>query len=175
MAKFEDAIGIILKHEGGFADHPADPGGATNRGITFRLFKKYAVSLGLNPTLEDLKNLTEPQAKEIYFQEFWQRMRGSDFESQQLANIAFDGFVNMGSRALKLLQKEIGVKADGMIGPISLSILNNSNETIVFEGFKDARIDFYKRLVVRKPPLEVFLNGWMNRINSFELDKDKLL
>lgn len=175
MARFSEAIPIILKHEGGFVNHPSDPGGATNRGITFKLFKRYAVSLGLNPTVEDLKNLTEEQAEEIYFQEFWQPMKGDEIESQQIANIVFDGFVNMGGRALKLFQKEAGVTPDGKIGPITLSIVNNSNETVLFTGYKDARIDYYKRLVDRKPQLGVFLKGWLNRINSFTLDKSNLL
>lgn len=175
MAKFSEAIPIILKHEGLFVNHPSDPGGATNRGITLKLFKRYAVSLGLNPTVEDLKNLTEEQAKEIYFQEFWQQMKGDEIESQQIANIVFDGFVNMGGRALKLLQKEAGVAPDGKIGPVTLSIVNNSNEAILFTGYKDARIDYYKRLVDRKPQLGVFLKGWLNRINSFNLDKSNLL
>lgn len=169
MADFEKAIGIVLKHEGGYVNHPNDPGGATNRGIIFKLFKRYALQLNLLPTLDALKNLSEADAKEIYFQEFWQKMHGASFKSQDVANIVFDGFVNMGPRALKLLQKELGVEADGVIGEKTLSVLNKANDTLVFMGYKDARINYYQELAARKPKLKVFLLGWINRINSFKL------
>lgn len=169
MADFHKSIPIILKHEGGFVNHPADPGGATNRGITFRLFKKYTGLLGVLPTIDSLKELTELQAKQIYRIEFWDRMKGDNFKSQKIADIVFDGFVNMGTRALKMLQQEIGVKPDGIIGIATLEVLNMSNESITFIGYKDRRIQYYRDLVKRKPSLSVFLNGWMNRINSFNL------
>lgn len=167
MADFEKSIHIILKHEGLFADHPKDPGGATMRGITFTLFKRYADWLGVAPTVEVLKTLTEGQAKVIYKAEFWDKMQGDKFKSQRVADIVFDAYVNMGPRALKIFQTEIGVEADGVIGPVTLSILNNANPLLVFEGFKDARIYFYNNLAKQNPNMKVFLNGWLNRINSF--------
>lgn len=171
MADFERAIPIILKHEGGFVDHPADPGGATNRGIIFSLYKQYAKALELPDTVDGLKNLTEDQAKFIYKGHFWDKMRGDDFKSQAVADIVFDGYVNMGNKALKLLQVELGIgtitEVDGIIGPMTLSILNFAAPEVVFEGYKDTRIQFYQDLAVRKPKLQVFLKGWLNRINSF--------
>ena len=169
MAEFDLAIPVILKHEGGYVNHPSDPGGATNRGIIFKLFKRYATLLGLEPTIDALKGLTELQAKQIYRLEFWDKMSGDQFKSQKVANIVFDGFVNMGNRALKMLQVEIGVSADGAIGPKTLETVNAGNETIIFQGYKDRRIKYYNDLVARKPELSVFLKGWMNRINSFQI------
>lgn len=169
MADFEKAIPIILKHEGGYVNHPNDPGGATNRGIILKLFKRYAVSLGVEPTLEALKDLTEDQAKKIYKMEFWDTMRGDAFRSQQLADIVFDGFVNMGPRALKMLQMEIGAWADGVVGPETLQAVNRGNEKIIFEGYKQRRINYYNNLADRKPSMQVFLKGWLNRINSFNI------
>lgn len=167
MADFEKAILIILKHEGGYVDHPSDPGGATNRGITFGLFKQYAEQFNLNKTKEGLKQLTEGEAKEIYRRHFWDKMRGNEIKSQKIAEIVFDGYVNMGKPALKLLQKQIGVAVDGIIGAGSIAVLNQASEVVVFQGYKEARIDYYLRLVERKPQLAVFKNGWLNRINSF--------
>lgn len=167
MADFESAIKIILKHEGGYVNHPSDPGGATNRGITYGLFKQYAGILGSSKNLDSLKNLTEHQAKVIYRMEFWNKMKGDQFGDQQLANIVFDGYVNMGVKALKLIQKEAGAWADGIIGSESLQAINRANPKLLFEGYKDARIKFYENLVAKKPELRVFRNGWLNRINSF--------
>lgn len=168
MADFEKAVTIVLKHEGGYVNHPSDPGGATNRGIIFTLFKRYAIQLGVLPTLDALKSLTEEQAKTIYRQEFWDRMHGDSFASQAVAEIVFDGLVNHPGRALKMLQKEIGVEADGVIGNNTLAILNGSAPEIVFNGYKDARIKYYTDLAARKPNMKVFLAGWLNRINSFK-------
>ncbi len=168
MADFEQSIPIILKHEGLFVNHPSDPGGATNRGITFSLFKAYAKALGLLPTIDALKSLTEDQAKFIYREHFWQVMRGDEIINQNIADIMFDGFVNMGGKAVKLMQKDAGTEADGTIGPATLQAINNANARILFHGYKDARIKFYKDLAQKKPKLQVFLNGWLNRINSFE-------
>ncbi len=167
MADFNAAIPIILKHEGGYVNHPSDPGGATNRGIIFSLFRRYAPSLGLKPDLESLKNLSEEDAKTISKQDFWDKMKGDLFKDQQVANIVFDAFVNMGPRALKLLQIELGVEIDGVIGKQTLEAVNTANPKLVFEGFKDARLFFYRDLAQRKPHMEVFLNGWNNRVNSF--------
>lgn len=167
MADFEKAVAKVLKHEGGFVDHPADPGGATNRGIIFSLFKQYALALGLEKTKDALKTLTEDQAKFIYREHFWRPMQGDKIQDQQVAEIVFDAYVNMGGRALKLFQKTVGVTADGDIGPHTLEILHQQNQQTVFENFKEVRKTYYQDLVKRKPPLNKFLKGWMNRINSF--------
>lgn len=167
MADFETAVKIIVKHEGGFVDHPSDPGGATNIGITFNLFKRYAIALGLPKTLQALEMLTIDQAKFIYREEFWDKMKGDQFKNQQVANIVFDGYVNMGGKALKLLQKEVGAWVDGQIGNESLQAINGADPRALFNGYKDARIKFYENLVIQKPKLAVFKKGWLNRINSF--------
>ena len=169
MADFNKAIPIIFKWEGGFADFKEDPGGATNRGITIGLFKVWAQSLGLTPTVEALKSLTEDQAKKIYKSQFWDKMQGDKFESQDLANIVFDGFVNMGSNAIKILQDVLSIPEDGIIGPQSLKAINEAHPNIIFGLYKAARIKYYNDLVIRKPEMKIFLKGWLNRINSFNL------
>jgi lysozyme family protein len=167
MANFDKAITIILGHEGGLSNHPNDAGKLTNYGLTFGLFKIYAAAIGLPPTAEALKSIDIKDAKEIYFQAFWMKMLGNEWKDQQLANIVFDGFVNMGNRAIKMLQIEMGNPADGIIGERSLMVINQANAKTLFEGYKDARIKFYNDLVSRKPDQKVFLKGWLNRINSF--------
>lgn len=167
MAEFNKAIDIVLKHEGGFVNNPVDPGGATNRGITFNLFKLYSKALNLPPVVNSLKSLTIDQAKFIYINEFWHPMQGDKFKDQQLATIVFDGFVNMGNKAIKIFQKELGVYPDGKIGEESLGVINFCNPIDVFNRYKAARIQFYLNLIKEKPELEVFKKGWLNRINSF--------
>jgi|SRR6187549_3984628 len=167
MANFFTSLALVLKHEGGYVNHPSDPGGATNKGITYGLFKNYAGLLGVPKNVDSLKALTDDQVRYIYQHEFWDKMKGSFFTDQQVANIVFDGFVNMGVRAIKLLQKEAGAWADGIIGNESMQAINSANPRVLFNGYKDARIKFYLDLIERKPELAVFKKGWLNRINSF--------
>lgn len=168
MANFDISIGIVLRHEGLFSNNPHDAGSATMRGITFNLFRNYADTLGMVKSVESLKTLTEDQAKVIYREEFWNAMQGDLWKDQQLANIVFDGFINMGRRSIRMIQIEAGVPADGFIGINSLQVINNANAKTLFQGYKDARIKFYNDLVEKKPTQKVFLKGWLARINSFE-------
>ena len=171
MADFEKAIPHVLKWEGGFVNHPADPGGATNRGIIFSLFKEYAKSLGLLPNVDALKSLTEAQAKKIYKSHFWDKMQGDKFTDQSIANITFDGFVNSGYNGIKIVQRMAGTKTDGIIGTNSLFVINSAVPQVLFESIKDERIRYYESLAERKPQMQVFLKGWLNRINSFNYEQ----
>jgi len=168
MADFEKAIPNVLKWEGGYVNNPADPGGATNRGIILSVFKPYAGELGLTPDVEGLKQLTEEQAKVIYKRQFWDAMRGDEIKDQQVANIIFDGFVNMGKNGLKIAQRVMGETIDGKFGLRTISTLNAAAARIFFDSYKDARVMYYKNLAERKPTLQVFLKGWLNRVSSFE-------
>jgi lysozyme family protein len=170
MASFDKAIPFTLKHEGGYVWHPADPGGETNRGITDGLDGNVD---GLADVDGDgdgdilIQELSEAQAKEIYKRRFWDKMHGDDIKSQNLANILFDGYVNMGGNAIKLMQRELMLKEDGVLGPVTLRGINGYNPRTLFEQYKAARIDYYLDLANRKPALKIFLKGWLNRINSF--------
>lgn len=170
MAKFEIAIPHTLVWEGGYVFHPADPGGETNRGITDRLDGKVdgLVDIdgdGLGDV--DIRGLTEEQAKQVYKRRFWTRMQGDKIESQLIANILFDGFVNCGFNGIKLIQRILNQKDDGIVGPRTLAAINAADELLLYNRYKQARIQYYEDLADRKPALKVFLKGWMNRIHSF--------
>lgn len=173
MAAFEKAIDHVLRWEGGYVNHPNDPGGATNRGITIGVFQKYALSiLGVAPSIEALMALTEAEAKAIYWHVFWQGIDGDEIKSQEVANIYFDAFVNMGNSGVKVMQKTLNVMGarlvvDGVHGPLTLAAINAANPVQLYNNFKAARIWYYKDLAQRKPTMVVFLQGWLNRINSF--------
>jgi len=173
MADFEKAIPLILKHEGGYVNHPNDPGGETNYGITDRLDGKIDGMIDLDgDRIGDVtvKGLTIDQAKQVYRDKFWNKMRGDDFMNQQIANLVFDSFVNMGINGIKILQRELGVTADGNIGDVTIGVVNKAAGKLLFDSIKDARIQFYENLVLRKPELKIFLNGWKNRVNQFKYD-----
>lgn len=174
MANFDVCLPIILKNEGGFVDDPDDPGGATNKGITFKTFCSCCSTglLGVQPTVANLKSLTDQQAGAIYRANYWNAVCGDQIASQDLANIVCDFFVNSEANAAKLLQSILNgmgatLKVDGCIGPGTMRALALADQNEVYVQYKSGRIAFYRKLAQDEPPLGKFLNGWINRVNSF--------
>ena len=175
MADFDAFFPTLLAHEGGFVDDPADPGGATNKGITLESFGKYAQRyLGIEPTLENLKALTDEQAAKIYKPEYWDEIHGDEIELQELADIVFDFQVNAGGSASKLLQKvlnDLGARpplsVDGDVGTGTMAALARADQKAVYRAYKQGRIAYYQDLVARRPALAKFLSGWLKRVSSF--------
>lgn len=151
-----ECIDVILKNEGGYVNHPADPGGETNFGITKARY----------PEL-DIKNLTKEQAREIYLKDFWEPMRVEQLVSADLALHVFDFGVNAGrSRAVRLLQRLAGTTIDGLLGPVTA---REANKNVTVDAYKEARRNYYKHLASVRPRLKVFLKGWLNRVDHTKL------
>lgn len=175
MADFRLFFPMLLKYEGGFVNDPLDPGGATNKGITLGTFNQCAQRLlGIAPTLDALKALTDDQAGVIYKALYWDAIQGDQIALQPLANIVFDFQVNAGNRSAKLLQQvlnDLGTKpplvVDGAVGKGTLGALRAIDQKAAYARFKQGRIDYYRNLVERKPALQKFLKGWLNRVASF--------
>src|SRR5581483_3916516 len=103
--------------------------------------------LGIEPTPDNLRCLTDAQAGVIYKQHYWDRIRGDEIELQELANIVCDFFVNAGAHATVLLQKILNGKGaylieDGIIGPASIKALSASSSADVYREYKQARIAY---------------------------------
>ncbi|HYW38149.1 MAG TPA: glycosyl hydrolase 108 family protein [Terriglobales bacterium] len=170
MASLDLFLPILLRFEGGYVDDPSDPGGETNKGITMATFRQCSHGLlGLDPTSENLKSLTDAQAGIVYRALYWDNMSGDDFQLQDLANIVCDFYVNAGTHATVLLQRILNgmgahVVEDGAIGPASIQALNALSQTEVYRQYKQGRINYYQNLGQRFPQ---FLQGWLNRVNAF--------
>jgi lysozyme family protein len=173
MANFEVFLPLILKFEGGFVDDPSDPGGATNKGITFKTFCGCSQKLlNVDPTLDNLKALTDTQVGAIYRANYWNSVSGDAMALQDLANLVCDFYINAGVNAGKLLQtvmNEMGCKVtvDGAIGPETMRALAALDQAEVYRRYKAGRIAYYEHLVQQEPALGKFLHGWINRVNSF--------
>lgn len=175
MADFHKAIEITLKHEGGLVDHPNDPGGLTNMGITWMTFKLWASRIGLPKTREALKNLSKSNAMYIYKHGYWDKIDGNKINAQPVANIYFDAFVNSGNTAVIQMQRAVcnigkKISIDGIPGPQTLNGINATDAETLFYKYKAIREGFYRTLAARRPAMKVFLKGWLNRINSFKYD-----
>ena len=154
MANFENAIKKVLINEGGYVNDPSDRGGET----------KFGISKLSYPTL-DIKNLTVDGAKSIYKRDYWDRVKGDEIESNEVAYEIFDTSVNMGVRtASKIAQMVIDVHADGIIGKHTLEKLNRFDSELFISNFKLAKIARYAYLVRKHPPNRKFFYGWVNRV-----------
>lgn len=165
MAKAELLKDFILKWEGGFSDHPADRGGATNKGITLATFQQF---YGKDSTVDDLCSMTDAQWLHIFKTGYWDRWKADEIESQSVANILVDWVWASGVYGIKEPQKLLGLTADGIVGSATLKAVNSQDAKEFFEKLKEARISFVERIVASNPSQKVFLNGWKNRINDFK-------
>ncbi len=153
MANFDESIEITLKHEGGYVNDPSDNGGETNFGISSRAY----------PNI-DIKNLTEDKAKTIYKQDYWDKLKADEIESQNVASALFDTAVNMGVRtASKMIQSCVDTQTDGFVGAKSLKAINATNEELLLLRFKLAKIARYAYITEKRPANKKYLLGWINR------------
>jgi lysozyme family protein len=177
MADFNKAIEITLGHEGGYVNHPNDPGGATQYGISLRFLKSESPLLGDvdndgDVDADDIKKMTRAQATEIYRKHFWDKYGYSQFSSQDVANKVFDMCVNMGSRqAHKLLQRACCANLqhcndDGLIGPKTLAASNCCNSEALLTSLRSEQAGFYRTLAAAKPKFNAFKKGWLRRAYS---------
>src|SRR5690606_20839704 len=88
--------------------------------------------------------------------------------SQKVANILFDWFVNSGSVGIKFIQRVLGIAVDGVIGNQTINAINSANAKTLYDLIYTERERYYRDLVVRKPELKKFLKGWLNRIYAFK-------
>ena len=99
---------------------------------------------------------------------FWDKCKCDDINSQSVAEIFADWCINSGAVAIRKVQFMLSLQQDGIVGAKTLKAINESNPEDLFNRIKSARTQFYIDIVKRNPSQKVFMNGWMNRINSFE-------
>lgn len=166
MADAKILIPFILKWEGGFANHPKDKGGATNKGITIATFRHF---FGSGATVEQLKAMTDEQWETVFRKGFWDPFKGDEIRSQSIANICVDWAWASGAKtAIRHIQQLLGVATDGVVGNITLGAINSAEPGKLFEVIKSARLAFVEAIVKRDASQRVFLKGWRNRINSIQ-------
>jgi lysozyme family protein len=160
---FEEAVNFVLKYEGGFSNHPLDPGGATNMGITIATLSE---ARGRKVTVEEVKNLTLEEAKEIYRQRYWEPCL-CDRMPRMLAIPVFDCAVNQGNRRagefLQLAAGMTGEDVDGDIGRKTIEKVNAGNVQEIFVEFMSRRMEAYGKLTNL---FRTFGLGWSRRLMS---------
>ena len=156
---WDACFAMVLKHEGGFVNHPKDPGGMTNLGVTRTNWELY---LNRDVTEEEMRALTPEMVKPFYKHNYWDRIKGDDLPSG-VDYAAYDLAVNSGTgRAAKYLQQIAGVTADGVIGPQSLKAIQKCDAEDVVDEICNMRMTFLKNLNT----FDTFGKGWTIRVND---------
>jgi lysozyme family protein len=158
----EACLPLLLAHEGGFVEHPDDPGGATKFGITGRTLARFR---GTKVTREAVMALTRDKAGEVYRTLYWDAISG-DHLPAGIDYAVFDAAVNSGVRQATLwLQRALGVTADGVIGPVTLAAAQKADPETVIAAICDKRLIFLQRLKT----WPAFGRGWSKRVSEVRL------
>jgi lysozyme family protein len=154
---WDKSFEMVLKHEGGFVNHPKDPGGMTNLGVTRSAWEAF---INRKVTEDEMRALTPEGVKPFYKALYWDRIKG-DSLPDGVDYAAYDLAVNSGPhRAAQYLQQIAGVTADGMIGPKSLEAIKSCDAKETADAICDMRMDFLKKL----PTFDTFGKGWSIRV-----------
>ena len=168
IQNFEKSLDFLLESEGGFVNNPKDPGGMTNLGVTAATWAQYK---GRATTEKEMRNLKKSDVTPLYEKKYWDACKCDDLPSG-IDYLVFDFAVNAGpGRAIKTLQKAIGVPEDGAIGPVTLQNIDVMEKSELITRFSDAKKEFYESL----PTFPTFGKGWLARINTVRGNASTLL
>jgi len=162
---YKKALAFTLRYEGGYANHPNDKGGETNRGITHTTYDTYRKVKGL--PVQSVKLITDEEVNDIYYKMYW-LTASCDKLPYPLNMVVFDAAVNHGPlKAIKLLQRILGLHQDGLVGPKTLAAVATIKDDYgACDDYMDEREAFFNAIVAANSSQSVFLKGWLNRVAS---------
>ncbi len=156
---FASALTVIFGHEGGYSQHPKDPGGATKYGITLKVLGEWR---GRRVAPIDVKALTRQEASEIYHARYWQRAACDQWPAG-LDLLVFDAAVNSGvSRALHWMQRAALLPADGLLHEAHIAAIRASDPHQLIDRYSDIRLNFLRSLHT----WPIFGRGWSRRVED---------
>lgn len=169
---FTRDLAVILRHEGGYVNHPKDPGGRTNLGVTQRVWEAWT---GKPASEAEMRALTPEKVGPVYRQNYWDKLHCDDLPPA-LALCVFDFGVNAGpARAARYLQQLAGAMQDGVIGGATVAAVKawvaRVGEAGAVKTYQDARRHYYKRL----PTFATFGRGWLRRVDETETEALRLI
>lgn len=158
IVNFDKSLEYVLAHEGGYVNHPKDPGGATNKGVTQKTYNDYLRRVGVSP--RSVKFISDDEVKSIYERQYWDVLKCDELPSG-VDYAVFDFGVNSGpSRSAKFLQRIVGAKQDGIIGSETIGLVKSLDPKKVIEDLCEMRMNFVRGLST----FDTFGRGWTRRI-----------
>lgn len=156
---WKKALQHVLMHEGGFVNHPADPGGMTNLGCTKNVWEEWC---GHPVTEKDMRDLTPEKVGPLYKSKYWDKVKGDELPTG-IDYIVFDAAINSGpGRAAKWLQECVGTQPDGAIGNLTLQAARSMVPSDLINLYCDKRLAFLKELKT----WDTFGKGWERRVEE---------
>ena len=157
FSNWQKSFELMLKSEGGFVNHPSDPGGMTNLGVTKATWEGW---VGREVDEAEMRGLTADKVELLYKERYFDAVRGDELP-MGLDYLMFDFAVNAGAgRAIKTLQAAVGVTPDGGFGPMTMAAVQAVDPVELLERFRQAKEDFYRSLTT----FSTFGTGWLNRV-----------
>ena len=177
MSEIKNLAPWILKWEGGFVNDPLDKGGATNKGVTIAVWKAQGYDKDGDGDIDvaDLKLITVEDATMIMKKNYWDRWKADQIKNQAIANTLVDWVWGSGAWGIKIPQRILGVKDDGIVGIKTLEALNKQNPKEFLDKLYLARFNFLDGIVASNPSQKRFIKGWKNRMNDLILYNKKFV
>lgn len=158
-SSYPEAIRRLLKSEGGYINHPSDPGGPTNFGITLGDYRKYVQA---DASAADIRAMEIDEAKAIYRAKYWGAMRGDELPAG-VDYCVFDYAVNSGTgRAPKVLQRVLGIPVTGWMDDATIAAARGREARALVQAICDERMRFLQALKT----WPVFGKGWSKRVGE---------
>lgn len=168
QSNWDNSFKLMLKSEGGFVNHPSDPGGMTNLGVTKATWENW---VGRESDEAEMRGLTPEKVEPLYKKKYFDAVRGDELP-MGLDYLMFDFAVNAGAgRAIKTLQTAVGVTPDGGFGPMTMAAVQAVDPNELIERFSQAKEDFYRSLTT----FATFGKGWLNRVADVKVKATSML
>ena len=168
QSNWPQSFRLMLASEGGFSNHPSDPGGMTNLGVTKATWENW---VGRESDEAEMRGLTPEKVEPLYKKKYFYAVRGDELP-MGLDYLMFDFAVNAGAgRAIKTLQTAVGVTPDGGFGPMTMAAVQAVDPNELIERFSQAKEDFYRSLNT----FATFGKGWLNRVADVKVKASSML
>jgi lysozyme family protein len=168
ISNWQKSFELMLKSEGGFVNHPSDPGGMTNLGVTKATWENW---VGRESDEAEMRGLTPEKVEPLYKKKYWDAVRGDELPPG-ISYLCFDFAVNAGAgRSIKTLQTAVGVTPDGGFGPMTMAAVQAVDPNELIERFSQAKEDFYRSLTT----FATFGKGWLNRVADVKVKASAML
>lgn len=164
---YRELMTFIRKWEGGFVDDPQDRGGATNMGVTIGTWRTHGYDKDKDGDIDvaDLKKMSLEDWEAIFKKQYWDRWQADSIKHKEVAFMLVDWVWGSGSYGIKIPQRVLGVKADGIVGPKTLAAVNSRPRSFARELAKE-RLAYLHRIVKSDSTQKKYIKGWANRVND---------